>query len=132
MNAIGIELVVEDLDRAIELFVSVLGFRLLSRGPAALAPGEVAAIDAGNIVISLLLPPQSGDLATITERTPRLSQLILGASDASGVADTFDRAVTAGLSVTDLPGGRFAIVPESVLGALGLHVAIVTVPVPID
>jgi catechol 2,3-dioxygenase-like lactoylglutathione lyase family enzyme len=129
MTAIGIELVVEDLDRAIELFVSVLGFRLLSRGPAALAPGEVAAIDAGNIVISLMLPPHSGELATITERTPRLSQLILGADDQRGVADTFDRAVAAGLSVTDLPDGRFAIVPESVRGALGLHVAIVTVPI---
>ena len=49
--------------------MSVLGFRLLSRGPAALAPGEVTAIDAGNIVISLMLPPHSGDLATINERT---------------------------------------------------------------
>jgi catechol 2,3-dioxygenase-like lactoylglutathione lyase family enzyme len=128
MAAIGIELVVEDLDRAIELFVSVLGCRLISRGPAPLVAGEVAAIDAGNIVISLLLPARSGTNALMSHREPRLAQLIFGASGATGVSAAFDRALNAGLSLTDMPDGRFAILPEVTRGALGLEVAIVAVP----
>jgi len=128
MAAIGIELVVEDLDRAIELFVAVLGCQLISRGPAPLVAGEVAAIDAGNIVISLLRPARSGDDALLAYREPRLAQLIFGASGTSGVAAAFDRAVDAGLSLTDMPDGRFAILPEVTRGALGLDVAIIGVP----
>lgn len=128
MAAIGIELVVADLDRAIELFVSVLGCQLISRGPAPLVAGEVAAIDAGNIVISLLLPAQSGNDALMSHREPRLAQLIFGASGVSGVSAAFDRALHAGLSLMDMPDGRFAIIPEVVHGALGLELAIVAVP----
>jgi catechol 2,3-dioxygenase-like lactoylglutathione lyase family enzyme len=129
LAAIGIELVVENLDRAVELFVDVLGFDLISRGPAAFVPGEVAAIDAGNIVISLMMPATSGPNALLSGRQARLSQLIFGAMGRDGVTGVFERSVAAGLSMTDLPEGRFAIVPESIRGALGIDVAVVTVPV---
>jgi len=126
--AIGIELIVEDLNRAVELFVDVMGFELVSREPSSLIEGEVAVVDAGNIVISLLEPVKSGSGAVLGERSPRLSQIVFGSTDANDVTATFDRAVGAGLSVSDMREGRFHITPDSVRGALGQFVALVTVP----
>jgi len=126
--AIGIELIVEDLNRSIELFVEVMGCELVSREPSSLIEGEVAVLDAGNIVISLLEPVKSGSGAMLGERSPRLSQIIFGSPDAHDTTATFDRAVTAGLSVSDIRDGRFHITPDSVRGALGQFVALVTVP----
>lgn len=128
LNAIGIELIVDDLDRAVELFVAVMGCAVLSREPSTMVAGEVAVIDAGNVVISLLAPAASGDGAVLAERAPRLSQLIFGTEDPAASNAAFDRAVAAGLAVSDLLGGRFHVTPESAIGALGQPVAIVTVP----
>ena len=129
VNTIGIELIVANLDRSVELFVDVLGCTLISRGPAALIAGEVATIDAGNIVISLLFPAESGEGAFFSHRDPRLAQIIFGAVGDGAISDAFGSVVTAGLAVSDLPGGRFAVAPETVRGALGIEVAIVAVPV---
>lgn len=128
LNAVGIELIVEDLDRAIELFVDVMGCGLLSRERSTMVTGEVAIIDAGTIVISLLAPSTSGDGAVLAERTPRLSQIIFGTSTAEVTGAAFDRAVVAGLAVSNLTHGRFHVTPESATGALGQPVAIVAVP----
>jgi catechol 2,3-dioxygenase-like lactoylglutathione lyase family enzyme len=125
--AIGIELVVADLDRAIELFVDVLGCKLLARGPATLLPGESASIDAGNIVISLLAPATSGESTVLALRRPRLSQLVF-ATDSTGVDETKHRSSDAGLPVVTGPG-RFHIPPEAVEGALGERIAIVVTAV---
>ncbi|MCU1394209.1 MAG: hypothetical protein JWM34_2637 [Ilumatobacteraceae bacterium] len=130
LNAIGIELIVDDLDRAVELFVDVMGGSLLSREPSGMVVGEVAIIDAGSIVISLLAPAPSGPGTVLAERTPRLSQLIFGSSEPERTLGTFDRAVAAGLAVSNLQDGRFHVTPESAAGALGQPVAIVTVSVP--
>lgn len=128
LNAIGIELIVEDLDRAIELFVEVMGCGLLSREPSTMVHGEVAIVDAGPIVISLLAPATSGEGAILADRAPRLSQIIFGTADAGVTVAAFDRAVNAGLAVSNLQDGRFHVTPESATGALGQPVAIVAVP----
>ena len=132
MNAIGIEFVVENLELAIELFVDVMGCRLISRGPAALIAGELATVDAGNIVISLIQLASSGEKSYLAQRPCQLSQVIFGADGREGVAATMERAVAAGLAIADLPGERFSIIPEAVRGALGIDVALVTVPVDDD
>src|SRR3954447_25610118 len=95
LGLIGIELVVEDLDRAVELFAEVMGCTLLSRGASALIGGEGAGGAAGPILISLLAPVSSGPGARAAERNPRLSQMIFGSPDEGGTTATFDRAVTA-------------------------------------
>ena len=130
--AIGIELIVEDLNRAVELFVDVMGCELVSREPSSLIEGEVAVVDAGNIVISLLEPVKSGTGAMLGERSPRLSQIIFGSTAIAETTATFDRAVSAGLSVSDMRDGRFHITPDSVRGALGQFVAMVTVPLELQ
>ncbi len=121
--AIGIELVVADLDRAIELFTDVLGCDLLARGPAALIPGETATIDAGNIIISLLAPAASGEGTLLALRRPRLSQVIFGA-DPTALDRAMLRSAEHGLPVVSA-AGRFHIPPEAIQGALGERIAIV-------
>ena len=130
LAALGIELIVADLDRAIELFVDVMGCQLLSREPSTLVVGEVAVIDAGSIVISLLAPALAGEGAVLANREPRLSQIIFGGSRSAEIAAAFGRAASAGLALSELVDDRFHITPESVEGALGQPTALVTVPLP--
>ncbi len=124
-TAIGIELVVGDLDRSIELLSGVLGCDVLSRGPAELVAGEMAVLDAGSFVVSLLCPAASGEGAVLSERTPRLSQIIFSCADDAARAAVHGRATEAGLSTSTTDDQRFHITPESIEGALGMPTAIV-------
>ena len=121
---VGIEIVVADLDRAVELFTDVLGCTLLSRGPSGLVVGEVALIDANGMMVSLLRPASSGAGTVLAIREPRLSQIVFGA--AAGGAEAV--AIEAGFSVVPMDNGGFHLSPESVEGALGLPIAIVVTP----
>lgn len=126
-GVVSIELVVEDLDRSLELLTGVLGLELLWRGPSALVTGEMATVDAGGCLLTLLEPASSGEGTILAERTPRLSQLVVGASPAD-VVRLHEAAVTAGLACA--PSGRgFFVTPESAVGALGQPVAVVVTPV---
>jgi catechol 2,3-dioxygenase-like lactoylglutathione lyase family enzyme len=116
---------VDDLDRAVELFTVVLGLPLVSRAASQLVVGEVAVIDAGSLLISLLHPASSGEGSVLAERSPRLSQLFFAAGDPPDPAAVLDRAIAAGLSVVPGAGGSFHVTPESVEGAVGQPVAIV-------
>lgn len=125
LSLIGIELVVADLDRALELFGGVLGLDVLHRGPSALVAGELATIDAGALVITLLQPAASGEGTVLAERTPRLSQLVMGTGASDDAATVLERSVQAGLSAMPSDAGHFHISPESVEGAIGQPVAVV-------
>jgi catechol 2,3-dioxygenase-like lactoylglutathione lyase family enzyme len=121
----GFELIVDDLDRAIALFVDVLGFQLHSQGPFALFAGHMAVVTDGGIAITLLQPTTTaGDQPVLPDRTPRLSQIVLGTADGSGI--DVDAVVESGLAVTPTADG-FYLTPESVGGALGIEVAVVVV-----
>lgn len=119
---LSIELIVESIDRALELFSGILGLEVLSRGPSSLVTGEVAMIDAGGCVITLLEPSTSGDGTILSERTPRLSQLVLASPSAEALRNSSMRA---GLAVVPLVGDSFYMTPEAVAGALGQRVAVV-------
>lgn len=125
---VGIELVVGDLDRAVELFTEVLGCTLLTRGPAHLVVGEVALIDANGLIVSLLRPASAGEGTVLALREPRLSQFVFATTDGSAE----HAAVEAGLSVVPMDNGGFHLSPESVEGALGIPVAIVVTPIASD
>jgi catechol 2,3-dioxygenase-like lactoylglutathione lyase family enzyme len=121
----GIELIVDDLDRAIELFRDVLGFEVLSRGPSALVAGETAAIDLDSIVLNLLAPAATGEGTILAERTARLSQLIAVEREERAGELRRDAALERGLAVAPLDDSSFYVTPESVAGALGQAVAVV-------
>jgi catechol 2,3-dioxygenase-like lactoylglutathione lyase family enzyme len=125
LTLLGIELIVDDLDRAIELFTDVLGCPLLSRGASTLVAGETAAIDLGSIVVNLLAPDSVGEGTVLAERTPRFSQFILSQVVSRGVAEARTRSVERGLAVVPLDATNFYLTPESVEGALGQAVAVI-------
>jgi len=129
LSLIGIELLVADLERSLELFCGVLGFELLGRGPSPHIAGEMATIDTGSVVLTLLCPAASGEGSVLAERSPRLGQLVVGTDDPEAVATALDRTVTAGLSAVPSDGARFHITPEAVDGAIGQAVAVVVTTV---
>jgi catechol 2,3-dioxygenase-like lactoylglutathione lyase family enzyme len=129
LELIGIELVVADLERSLELFCGILGFELLQRGPSEHVAGEFATVDTGTIVLTLLAPASSGEGALLAERTPRLAQVIVGAGGVEATAGALDRTIRAGLSAVPSSEGRFHITPEAIDGALGLAVAVVVTTV---
>lgn len=120
---VAVELVVESLDRALELMTQVLGFPLVSRGPSVLIAGEMATVDAGGCLLTLLEPAASGDGTILAERSPRLSQLVIGVApgDLSGLHAT---VISSGLA-SSAAGSGFFITPEAAAGALGQPVAVV-------
>ena len=131
LSVLGIELVVDDLDRAVELFTTVLGCALLSRGPAALVAGELAVIDAGAMVISLLEPAASGPGPLLGHREPRLTQIVMSSPSSGHTAEVMTRSIEAGLSV--VPGSTgFHLDPDALEGALGQMVAVVVTTMEID
>jgi catechol 2,3-dioxygenase-like lactoylglutathione lyase family enzyme len=129
LELIGIELVVADLGRSLELFCDVLGFELLQRGPSEHVAGEFATVDAGTVILTLLAPASSGEGAVLSERTPRLGQLVVGADGVEATAAALDRTVRAGLSAVPSSELRFHVTPEAIDGALGLPVAVVVTTV---
>jgi hypothetical protein len=126
--AVGIDIVVEDLDRALELLVGIIGLPLVSMGPSAAVAGRAAVIDAGGIAISLLEPAVVGPGPILAERTPRLSQIVLAAPP-----DTAEllagRLVDVGLAVAQRDPATFFVSPESTRGALGVTTAVVVTTV---
>jgi catechol 2,3-dioxygenase-like lactoylglutathione lyase family enzyme len=130
--AIGIELVVDDLDRALELFGTLLGLPVVSSGPAALVAGRVAVLDAGTVAITLLEPADDGPGPLLPDRTPRLTQLILGVPDTADVAALAGRLVGAGLAIGSDGDRTCYVLPQEVAAMLGQHVAVVTTVVDVD
>ncbi len=123
INFLGLELIVTDIDRAVALFVDLLGFELHQRDESDLVAGDVAIVTDGRIAITLLAPTTQGTAPVLPDRTPRLSQLILGA-DPSGVDALTEAIVEAGLAMAPTTTG-FYMKPEGIGGVLGIETAIV-------
>ncbi len=123
ISLLGLELIVDDLDRAVTLFVDLLGFELHQRGEAGVVAGQSAVVTDGRIAVTLLHPTTDGEARILPDRTPRLSQFIFGTS-----ADTLDEVagpiIEAGLAVTPT-GGGFYLKPEAISGVLGIETAVV-------
>ncbi|MFZ9483327.1 MAG: VOC family protein [Ilumatobacteraceae bacterium] len=125
---LSVELIVDDLDRALEMLCGALGLELVTTGSSALVAGRTATVDAGGCLLTLLEPISSGDGAVLADREPRLSQIVLGAVPAD-VEHWRGTAVRSGLSCVTLGNGGFFVTPESVRGALGQSLAVVVSPV---
>lgn len=120
---VGIELIVDDLDRSLALWTDVLGFDEVSRGASEVVVGELAIVTDGRLAITLLRPADAGDGHLLSDRAPRLTQLVLAAGS-TAMDDCGHRATESGLSVVPTASG-FYLAPEAVEGALGLELAIV-------
>lgn len=123
VRLLGFELLVADLDRAVELFVDVLGLELVSRTPAPAVDGEMAVVSDGTTAITLLAAAVALDDPRRLHE-PRLTQIVLGDP---GLSERRSQVLGAGLGITDLAAGFF-VTPDAAAGALGQPVAVVVTP----
>lgn len=125
MTVVGLELLVADLDAATDFFTSVLGFPLAWRGQAADAAGETSVVDGGAIAITLFEParPSGNGAATVADRTPRLSQILVAdmESDQSNLAEIIRGA---GLAAQPAGPDRSYVPPAAFEGVVGFPVAL--------
>lgn len=121
VGMVGLEVLVDDLDRAVALWVDVMGFELADGGPSPHIEGRLAIVSDGRFAVTLLEPADAGPGTVLADRTPRLSQIVLTSPNPDAIAG---RAVEIGLSVVPTAAGFF-LAPEAVAGALGAEVAIV-------
>lgn len=128
LSLLGLEMIVDDLDRSVALFVDLLGFELHDRRRSEIVAGDVAVVTDGRLAITLLQPTTAGDAPILADRTPRLSQFVLGA-DSGDIDRRIEPIVEAGLTVSPTANG-FYVTPESVAGALGIDTAIVVTSEP--
>jgi catechol 2,3-dioxygenase-like lactoylglutathione lyase family enzyme len=127
---LSVEIIVESLDRALEFLVGVLGCSLIDRHPSDNPVGEIALVDAGSIVLSLLEPSSAGPGFVLPTRDPRVSQFVFSAT---GVDDPAERVCAdAGLAVEQVAQGGWYLAPAVVAGALGIACAVVVTPVEAD
>ncbi len=123
ISLLGFELIVADLDRALALFVDLFGFEVHQRGSSDLVAGDMAIVTDGRFAITLLQPTTEGDAPILPDRTPRLSQLVLGAGTVA-IDHVTEAVVESGLAITPTSRGFF-MKPESIAGVLGIETAIV-------
>ena len=131
VNVIGIEVLVSRLNDAVDYLSGVLGFPVVWRGPAHDASGDMAVLDGGPIAITLFEPTaDTDDLRSIVpDRTPRLSQIVVGASD-DVVAAAIDRTTDAGVSVQRIDAERSFVPPAVFEGVLGFPTTLMFTSLP--
>ena len=119
------ELLVESIDRAIEILVNVLGGELLQRDTASALSGQMAMVRLDTLLFTIVEPASYGPGPILADRSPRVTQLVLGEAGRDAVAARHQTVTDAGLATSAFGEGGFFITPESISGALGFPLAIV-------
>lgn len=125
-SIIGLEFLVADLDGAIAVFVDALGWELVERGPAEGVAGERAVLVADSVVapaVTLMAAAEAGPGMVISDRTPRLTQVVMAASDTDQLAIRLNEL---GLP-TESSGSRTHVDPAAMAGVWGADAALVAI-----
>lgn len=122
---LGVELLVESIERAVEILVNVLGGELVQRESASALSGQMAMVRLDTLLLTVVEPSSYGPGPILADRSPRMTQLVLGESGIGAVAERHHLVTEAGLATSRLGDTGFFITPESVAGALGFPLAIV-------
>lgn len=131
LTLIGLELLVPDIDPAIELFEGVIGLELVERRDSADPAGEIAVFAVGDAAITLIAPRDHGPGTVIDDRSPRLAQIVmaLGRDELGPLVGSIEDA---GAPVVRLDDHRAVVNPTVVEAATGVHTAITVVEVEPD
>ena len=122
-------MIVPDLERALSLFVDLLGFEIHDQFPSALVAGEIAIVTDGHLAVTLLHPAVEGEKRILPDRTPRVSQIVFAHPQP---AELMAETIEAGIATVPTDSGFF-LSPGSVAGVLGVEAAIVvTNPVAVE
>lgn len=131
LTLLGIELLVQEIDAATELFERVLGFELIERRDSEDPAGQLAVFRVGDAAVTIIEPRDHGPGTVMEDRTPRLGQIILGTGPGES-ADLIQAVAEAGGSVHRLADDRTVITPLVVAGATGIAAAITVIEAPSD
>jgi len=121
-NLVNIELLVPRISDALAVFVDVLGFELAHRGPAPDVAAEIAVLDAGSVVLTLIEPVEAAG-PVVPDVTPRLSQIHVQLGDDRSAA--CEALMAAGLPVEVLDDGSSFVAPGAMVGVVGFPMALV-------
>lgn len=121
-NVLGVELVVGRIDDALPIVTDALGWTVVYDGPSGDVAGRTVVLDAGSITVTLLEPRDHGP-GILSNRTPRLTQLVVG-GEAADAEITVDRLVALGLPTQSAGPTRRFVPPEAMVGVLGIETAL--------
>ncbi|MGK0273945.1 MAG: hypothetical protein ACI9N0_000318 [Ilumatobacter sp.] len=130
-NLVGLELIVEQIDSALALFVDGLGLELVERRMSVDPAGEIAILAAGDAAITLLQPATSGPGFLLPKREPRLSQIIFSV-DKERIDELAAAINEAGIPAQGIDSARFFVPPPATEGLLGFQTAIVVAGIDHD
>jgi catechol 2,3-dioxygenase-like lactoylglutathione lyase family enzyme len=131
VNLIGFELIVQEIDSALALFVDGLGLELVERRMSVDPAGEMAIIASGDTAITLLQPATSGPGHLLAKREPRLSQIIFSV-DKERIDELAADVNEAGIPAQGIDATRFFVPPPATEGLLGFQTAIVVAGIDHD
>lgn len=121
-NLLGLEIIVSRIDDALTVLTEGLGWSVAYDGESADVAGRVVVLDAGTVTVTLLEPSDSGP-GLLSNRTPRLSQLVVGGEiDLASAA--LARLGASGLPSQAIDSTRRYVPPEAIVGVLGLDTAL--------
>ena len=131
VNLVGFELIVEQIDSALALFVDGLGLELVVRRTSIDPAGEIAIIAAGDAAITLLQPATSGPGHLLPKREPRLSQIIFSI-DEDKIDELAADIIESGIPAQQMLRSRFFVPPPATEGLLGFQTTIVVAGIEND
>ena len=117
---VSVEFVVDDLERAEEFLVGLMGLEILQRSRHAEFDADLVLLRSGSVTLSLLHPTDIGDRPPFPAVEPKLAHLTFVVEDEDEFVAMRSRLVAAGAAVAH-NGPRMFHLPEgfmqSVLGA---------------
>jgi catechol 2,3-dioxygenase-like lactoylglutathione lyase family enzyme len=121
----SLEFVVDDLDKALELLVDLMGLELLSREPHATLAADVALLAAGPIAISVIQETETVERMPLSSPEPRLAQMVFTIGSETELLNLRDHFIDAGASVVSDSPTMFHLSESMIEGVFGAS------PVPV-
>ena len=115
----SLEFVVEDLDKALELFVDLMGLEFLSRSQHPSLAAEVVMLSAGPVAITILHPTDDPDRMPLASPEPRMAQMVFMIDSDEHLLGLRDRMIEAGAGVMSDSPQMFHLGQSMIEGLLG-------------
>jgi hypothetical protein len=124
-NLVAIEFTVADLAPCLALFGDVLGLEVGPTFRHATLDAEVAQVNAGNVIINILCPTDTGHGIPHGDPEPRLSQLNFVVPSADALVALRRRCESAGAAVVERGEDLFYVDSHMSSGLLGTEATLV-------
>ena len=117
VSLVSAEYVVDDLERAEELFVGLMGLTVVQRSRHAEFDADLVLLNAGSVTLSLLCPTDVGDRPPFPAVEPKLAHLTFVVDDERDFVALRSRLVDAGAAVVH-SGPQMFHLPEGLVQSI--------------